>query len=89
MMSLSEGRFAMMTLKQARADRLLTVRGLAERANVAPATVYMVESGKSAPSFRVVRALSDALGVDPKEIGEFAAAIESVALGKGTAVALA
>lgn len=75
----------MPTLKEWRARRLLTVRGLAEAAGVAPTTVYLAETGRSAPSFRVVRALSDALGVEPTEVAEFAAAIEAVGQGKAVA----
>lgn len=77
----------MVTLKEARAERLLTVRGLAERAGVAFSTVHLVETGKSVPRFEVIQKLSAALGVEPREIAEFAAAIEDAALGKGAAVA--
>lgn len=75
----------MQTLKEWRARRLLTVRGLAESAGVAPATVYLVENGKSEPTFRVVRALSRALEVEPAEVTEFAAVIEAVGQGKAAA----
>ena len=54
----------MPSLKEWRARRLLTVRGLAKLAGVAPATVYKVENGLSVPQFRVIQALSQALGVD-------------------------
>jgi transcriptional regulator with XRE-family HTH domain len=77
----------MPTLKEARAARLLTVRALAERAGVAPSTVYLAENGRSAPRFAVIEKLSAALGVEPAEIAEFAAAIEGVALGKVPAAA--
>ena len=76
----------MPTLREVRSDRLLTLRELADRAGIALSTLYMIESGRSAPSFRVIRALSGALGVQPKEIAEFAEAIEGVALGKAAAV---
>ena len=75
----------MPTLKEWRARRLLTVRGLAEAAGVAPTTVYLVENGRSAPTFRVVRALSAALGVEPTQVDEFAAVIEAVGQGKAAA----
>ena len=39
----------LLTLKEARANRLLTVRGLAEQAGVAPSTVYLIENGRSIP----------------------------------------
>jgi transcriptional regulator with XRE-family HTH domain len=65
----------MLTLRQARATRLLTVRALAERARIAPSTVYLIENGRSIPSFRVMERLSTALGVEPEAIAEFADAI--------------
>jgi transcriptional regulator with XRE-family HTH domain len=77
----------MQTLKEARAERLLTVRGLAERAGVASSTVYLIENGRSVPRFDAIQRLSAALGIEPREVTEFAAAIERVAQGKGIAVA--
>ena len=71
----------MPTLREVRAARLLTVRGLAERAGVAFSTVHLIETGKSAPRFGVIHKLSAALGVEPAEIAEFAAAIAGVAAG--------
>ena len=72
----------MPTLREARAARLLTVRGLAERAGVAFSTVHLIETGKSIPRFEVIRKLSAALGVEPVEVDEFRAAIEAAAKGK-------
>lgn len=72
----------MRTLKEARAERLLTLRALAERAGVAFSTVHLIETGKSVPRFEVIKKLSAALDVEPKDIAEFAAAIEDVAEGK-------
>ena len=80
----SEG---MQTLKEARAARLLTVRGLAERAGVAPSTVYLIESGRSMPRFTAITKIAGALGVAPGDVTEFAAAIAGVASGKATAAA--
>jgi transcriptional regulator with XRE-family HTH domain len=77
----------MRTLKEARAERLLTVRALAARAGVAFSTVHLIETGKSVPRFEVIQKLSAALGVEPREIAEFAAAIEDVGRGKVAAVA--
>jgi transcriptional regulator with XRE-family HTH domain len=79
----------MRTLKEARAERLMTVRGLAERAGVAPSTVYLIENGRSVPRFDAIQKLSAALGVEPRDVEEFAAAIEEVARGKAIAVARA
>ena len=75
----------MPTLKEARAARLLTVRGLAERAGVAFSTVHLIETGKSVPRFEVIEKLSRALGVEPAEVDEFAAAIEAAGQGKAAA----
>jgi transcriptional regulator with XRE-family HTH domain len=76
----------MRTLKEARAKRLLTVRGLAEAAGVAPSTVYLIENGRSVPRFDAIRKISAALEMQPQDIKEFAAAIEGVASGKEVAV---
>jgi len=84
-MMVVKGDAIMETLRAARARRLLTVRGLAEAAGVAPTTVYLVENGRSEPTFRVVRALSAALDVEPGEITEFSAAMEAVGQGKAAA----
>ena len=75
----------MRSLKEWRARRLLTVRGLAKAASVAPGTVYKVENGRTSPQFRVIQALSTVLGVEPEEVTEFAAAIEAVSQGKADA----
>ncbi len=76
---------ATLTLAAARARRLLSVRKLAELAGVAPATVYHIEHGRTAPSFRAIRDISAALDVDPLDIEEFAAMIEGTGAGKAVA----
>ena len=75
----------MITLKEARATRLLTMRELAEQAGVALSTLYLIESGRTVPSFRVIRALSAALGVQPADVTEFATAMEEAGRGKAAA----
>jgi transcriptional regulator with XRE-family HTH domain len=65
-----------MTFRQARARSVLSIRELAARASVAPATVYQIEHGRTRPHFRSIRVLSGALGVDPMQIVEFARVIE-------------
>ena len=72
----------MPSLKEWRARRVLTVRGLAKAAGVAPSTVYRLENDRSQPTFSAIRALSNALGVQPEEVEEFAAAIAAVGQGK-------
>ena len=74
-----------MKLNEARTRRLLSVRKLAERAGVAPATVYHIEHGRTAPSFRAIRDISAALDMDPLDIEEFAAVIEGTGAGKAAA----
>ncbi len=69
----------MPTLKEARAERLLSVRALAEKAGVAFSTVHLIETGRSVPRFGVIQKLSTALGVEPREIEEFAKAIDRAA----------
>lgn len=63
------------TLRQARTARMLTVRGLAERAGVSLAAVHEVETGKRRPRFATIRKLSEALGVAPEAIAEFRAVL--------------
>ena len=71
-----------MKLKETRARKLLTVRGLAEKAGVSPSTVQNVEQGIYRPSLAVVRKLSEALATDPDEVDEFRASVEAVAQGR-------
>ena len=66
----------MLTFRQARARTVLSVRELAVRAGVAPTTVYQIEHGLTRPHYRSIRALSEALGVEPMQISEFARVIE-------------
>ena len=75
----------MVSLQEARTRRLLSVRKLAERAGVAPATVYHIEHGRTTPSFRAIRDLSAALQMDPLDVDEFAAVIEGTGAGKAVA----
>jgi transcriptional regulator with XRE-family HTH domain len=68
---------AMASLRAVRAERLLSIRALAQQAGVAPSTVYLIEAGRSVPRFSVMRRLADALGVEPAAIAEFRQAIEA------------
>ena len=63
------------TLRQARAARMLTVRSLAEAAGCSPHTVHEVETGKRVPHLAMVRRLSQALGVEPAVVAEFRRAL--------------
>jgi transcriptional regulator with XRE-family HTH domain len=59
------------TLKLARKMRLLTVRGLATVSGISAPTVHQIETGKRLPRFGTIKALSDALGVEPDQVVEF------------------
>lgn len=74
-----------MKLSAARRRKLFSVRRLAEAAGVAPTTVYHLEHGRTAPSFRAIRDISAALEMDPLDIDEFAAVIEGTGAGKAAA----
>jgi DNA-binding XRE family transcriptional regulator len=65
------------SLREARAEQLLTIRELAQLANVAPSTVYLVEAGRTVPRLAIVRRLTAVLRVQPHQIAEFASAIEA------------
>ena len=55
-----------------RKRRLLSQRALAQQAGVALSTIYLLEAGKTERvTFKVMRAVSDALGVSPETIAEF------------------
>jgi transcriptional regulator with XRE-family HTH domain len=57
----------------------MSVRELADKAGVSPNTVHLIETGQRIPQFRVIRAVSAALGVDPTAIEEFVAAVRNAA----------
>ncbi len=75
----------MVKLSEARRRRLLSVRKLAAAADVAPATIYHIEHGRTMASFRAIRDVSAALDMDPLDIDEFAAVIEGTGAGKAAA----
>ena len=66
-----------MRLKELRARRLLTVRELAEKADMSPTTLSLIETGHGLPALRTIRKLSTSLAVEPLEVEEFRAAIEA------------
>ena len=65
----------MKTLREWRAVRLESSKTLAVKAGVSNKTILEIENGRNLPTFRTIRRLSEALGVDPEEIEEFASAI--------------
>jgi DNA-binding XRE family transcriptional regulator len=64
-------------LREVRIRRLLSLRELAKRAEVAQRTIVEAEAGRQVPQLRTMRKLAEALGVDPMEVDEFRAAVES------------
>ncbi len=71
-----------MQLCEARVRRLLSVRELAKRADVAPATIYYAERGQKVPQFETIRKIATALDMEPGKIDEFRATIEAALEGK-------
>ncbi len=67
----------MPTLRETREDRLLTVRELAQRAGVAPSSIYLIETRRATPRMPTVRRLATALSVDPEAVAEFRQAMEA------------
>ena len=60
-----------------RRRQLLSQRDLARKAGVALSTIYLLEVGKTErASFKVMRAVSHALGVPPESIAEFQRVID-------------
>jgi transcriptional regulator with XRE-family HTH domain len=55
-----------------RKRKLLSQRDLAKQAGVALSTIYLLEAGRTErASYKVMRAVSAALGVPPDSIAEF------------------
>jgi len=67
----------MPTLRELRADRLLTIRELAQQAGVAPSSIYLIETRRATPRMATMRRIASALGVDPETVAEFQQAIET------------
>lgn len=78
----------MLTLREARQQRRLSQQALADRAGVARVTVSQIELGKSGPRPHVARRLSEALGMQPSEIEEFAEAAKMMSLPRPTIFAM-
>ena len=55
-------------LKELREARFLTQRELAEKSGVGIATVARIEKGTHSPSFRTIKRLAAALGVEPSDL---------------------
>lgn len=71
-----EGSPPVQPLAALRRRRLLSQRDLARQAGVALSTIYLLEAGKTErATFKVMRAVSQALGVPPDSIAEFRRAL--------------
>jgi transcriptional regulator with XRE-family HTH domain len=63
---------APLPLATLRKRKLLSQRALAKAAGVALSTVYLLEAGRTERvTFKVMRRISEALGVEPDAIAEF------------------
>ncbi|MCA1645347.1 MAG: helix-turn-helix domain-containing protein [Chloroflexi bacterium] len=61
-----------------RKRQLLSQRALARKAGIALSTVYLLEAGRTErATFKVMRAVSDALGVAAESIAEFRRTMEA------------
>jgi transcriptional regulator with XRE-family HTH domain len=65
---MSEAAYIGRNLKAARVRRLLTQEELAEKAGVSPSTIVNIERDQTAPQFRTIRKLAEALDVDPTSL---------------------
>jgi len=72
----------MTSLRELRAERLLSVRELARQALVAPSTIFLIEAGRTLPRQRVARQIARALHVDPMEVDELRRRIEVTKQGR-------
>jgi transcriptional regulator with XRE-family HTH domain len=66
-------------LRAWRAERVLSIRDLAQLGGVAPSTIYLTEAGRTTPHASVVRRFAAALQVDAHAVAEFRRAIEAYA----------
>ena len=63
---------AALPLATLRKRKLLSQRDLARQAHVALSTIYLIEAGRTERvTFKVMRAVSDALEIAPESIAEF------------------
>ncbi len=65
----------MRTLREWRRERLLSLADLADKAGITEKTVGEIERGRARPQLRTMRKITEVLGVEPKDVAEFAAAI--------------
>jgi transcriptional regulator with XRE-family HTH domain len=73
----------MKTLREWRLARLMSTRALEAASGVTQKTIIDIEYGRRRPHYATIGKLSQALGVEPGEVTELAAALEE--LGKSAA----
>ncbi len=66
----------MKSLRDWRTERVMSVRDLAQRSGVSTKTVVQLEYGRQRANYKSMRAISEALGVEPGEVTEFAGVLE-------------
>jgi len=66
----------MRTLREQRHAKFISIEDLAEKAGVSTKTIVDTELGRTQPRFRTIRKISEALGISPADVAEFAAVIE-------------
>jgi len=66
----------MRKLREHRRARFISIEDLAVKAGVSTKTIVDTELGRTRPKFRTIRKISGALGLDPADVAEFAAAVE-------------
>ena len=65
----------MKTLKELREGQFLSQMDLAQKSGIGRDTINRLEKGRQKPTFRTIRKLANALGVEPGEI-DFSASFE-------------
>ena len=75
----------MAPLREVRIRRLLSIQALARTAGVATRTIVEIEAGRQTPRLVTMRKIAGALQIDPAEIDEFGAAIDTALEGKDAA----
>jgi transcriptional regulator with XRE-family HTH domain len=65
------------TLRQARLEKLLSIRDLSARSGVSIKTIVDLEHGRQTPRVSTMRKLCHALGTSPREVTEFRDALDA------------
>ena len=67
----------MKTLREWRQERMMSTRDLAKAAGISDKTLIQVERGRQRPQWRTMRSLCETLGVQPRDVTEFAAVLNA------------